>query len=86
MVLDRWRPVGQRATNRPRGRRRRVRVVVLCDDEELAAPLRVALGRLAPVCTLLANPGTPMPEALRESATGMLRSLLRREMIEDGGE
>ena len=53
--------------------------------EEVAPPLRTALGKLAPVCTLLANPGTPLPESLRENATGMLKSLLRREMI-DGRE
>ena len=35
------------------------------------------------VLTLLANPGTPLPESLRERATNMLKSLLRSGDIHD---
>ena len=38
---------------------------------------------LVPVLTLLANPGTPLPESLRERATNMLKSLLRSGDIHD---
>ena len=51
-------------------------------DELEAKPLRTALGTLAPVCTLLANPATPLPEGDLERATTMLKQLLRRELIE----
>ena len=47
-------------------------------DARTGTPLRAALGTpLVPVLTLLANPGTPLPESLRERATSTLKSLLR---------
>ena len=52
--------------------------------DEAATPLRTALGKhLAPVCTLLASPATPLPEEMRARATNMLKQMLRREMIDD---
>ena len=53
-------------------------------DARIGTPLRAALGTpLVPVLTLLANPGTPLPESLRERATNMLKSLLRSGDIHD---
>jgi len=52
--------------------------------EAAAAPLRVAVGGLAPVVTTLANPATPLPDALREAGAKVLKQLLRSGMIEEG--
>lgn len=52
-------------------------------DAEGAHAVHAALAKLAPVLVALANPATPLPEAMRERATGMLKQLLRREMIDD---
>ena len=49
--------------------------------EAAAAPLRSALGDFAGPSAVLASPATPLPEAQREQATRMLKSMLRREMI-----
>ena len=49
--------------------------------EAAAAPLRSALGDFAGPSVVLASPATPLPEAQREQATRMLKSMLRREMI-----
>ena len=51
-------------------------------SEEPKRALREALVTLGPVCTALANPAIPMPEAMREEAARLLKSFLRREMID----
>jgi hypothetical protein len=51
-------------------------------SDDLGAPLLQALGRLGAACAALANPATPLPEARRADAAAMLKSILRREMID----
>tara|TARA_B100000795_G_C22581543_1_gene353992 strand:- start:203 stop:418 length:216 start_codon:yes stop_codon:yes gene_type:complete len=50
--------------------------------EAAALALREGLGAFHQICAALANPATPLPEALREQATTMYKQLLRREMID----
>ena len=50
---------------------------------EIGAPLRAALSKLGAVCAALANPSTPLPEALLADAASLLKSVLRSEMIDD---
>ena len=54
-------------------------------EEPAAELLRAALAAFGPVCTALANPAAPLPEALRATATAVLRQLLRRDLIDDVG-
>ena len=45
--------------------------------------LRQGLAKLAPVCTALANPSTPLSEAKRADSATMLKQVLRRELIDE---
>ena len=52
-------------------------------SDAVGAPLRGALSSLGAVCAALANPSTPLPEECRLEATSLLKSILRKEMIDN---